>query len=760
MIKYNKGHSEFKNWIVSEVEYKEKYLGKTESTFLLANGYIGVRSANEESTSNTTRNTFISGTFNQADENEVTELPNINDIFELDLFIDGEALIINDLTVKSYDKSLNVKNGLLTRDFIVVNGELEVKISTKRFVSLYNLHNTFQEVKVVTNKDVNLEFHTWINGQVTNSGAQHFKESDKRLVDGEILQAISTTCESEVQVATHLTQRTNIESNSLILMDRRKVGLRNKVSVPANEELIIEKIGTFTTSIDLDSNDFIQHGLEIAKSMIKVKFDDQLKLSEIEWRKYWDDVHVSIVGDDFTQLSVRYAQYQLRINTPYHDERMNIGAKGLSGEGYKGHTFWDTELFMLPYFIFTQPETAKKLVKYRYLGLEGARLKANENDYEGAMYPWEAAWPTDGEVTPLWGAADIITGEPTKIWSGIIEQHITSDVIYGLWLYYNITGDLEFLNEFGYEMVFDTANFWASRVEKSEKGYVINNVIGPDEYKEHIDNNSFTNYMAKWNLELAIDYLDRISEADLKRISSNIKIQKDVWKDIATNMFLQVPNQDNILPQDDTYLTLDQVDLSKYKNQENVGSMFHDYALSQVNKLQVSKQADVMILFLLMEDLFSNEVKVASWDYYEPRTLHDSSLSLSTHVVLAQDLGRTNISEELFKRACMIDIGPNMKTSDAGIHTASLGGIWQGAVYGFGGVRFVNGQLRIEPSLHSEWEELKFPLYYKSNKLVVTVQKHSFTVNNEGTSPVEFVNKGEVVKVDAGASKTLNCEGI
>ncbi len=756
MMNYEMGKGQFKNWIVEETKYQEEFLGKTESIFLLGNGYMGIRSANEETTLNTVRDTFISGTFNKADENEVTELPNIMDIYALNLQVNGKNLIINNETVSDYSKSLNLYTGELTRTMKITNGELEVKVNTSRFVSLKNNHLTAQTYSFETNMDADVEFFSWIDGQKSNSGAQHFFEGEKKLIDGKILQYVAKTYESQVGVAVHVTHDFNQELASLIVMDRRKIGMRYRGQLKANTALEMTKYGVFTTTIDNDiEGDYVTAGLEQMKSVQATGYAKSLSESAEEWAKYWNEIKIDIKGDDFSLLALRYAQYQLRVNCPMHDERMNIGAKGLSGEGYKGHTFWDTELFMLPYFIFTQPEAARKLIKYRYLGLEGARKKAKENNYEGAMYPWEAAWPTDGEVTPVWGAADVITGEATKIWSGFIEQHITADVVYGLWLYYKVTGDSEFMEKYGYEMIFDTANYWSSRVEKSEKGYVINNVIGPDEYKEHVDNNSFTNYMAKWNLDLALKYLEEIDASTKTRLSSKIKLNADLWKDVSENIFLQVPNEDNVLPQDDTYLSLDLLDVSNYKDNGSVGSLFEDYSLSQVNKMQVSKQADVMVLFLLMEGLFSKDVKKASWDYYEPKTMHDSSLSLSTHVVLATDLGNGELAEKLFERACKIDIGENMKTSDHGIHTASLGGIWQGVVYGFGGVRMIDDKLRIEPNLHSKWEELSYTINYQGNDLALCVKPNSFTVVNNGKNNIEFTNNNTVYQLDASKEITI-----
>lgn len=756
MLNYNAGKNEDKNWVIEETEYRGKYQGKTESIFLLGNGYMGIRSANEESTSTTVRNMFISGTFNKGSEAEVTELPNINDIYKLDLVIDGQNLIINDQTVKSYSKKLNLKTGLLSRQLVVENGDLVIKVVSDRIVSLKNKHVTAQKVKITANKDIRLEFQSMIDGRVTNSGEQHFLDGEKKLIENQYLRNVTKTRQSNICIATHLAHKFETSVEKLIVMDRRRIGFRVKTNLTANIDFCFEKYGVFTSSIDSDiKDDFVTKSYIYAKAVEEAGFDKLYTESMNEWSKYWNKVEVKIVGDDFSQLAIRFAQYQLRVNCPMHDERMNIGAKGLSGEGYKGHAFWDTELFMLPYFIFTQPEAAKKLVKYRYLGLEGARKKAIENNYSGAMYPWEAAWPSDGEVTPMYGAADVVTGEASRIWSGFIEQHITADVIYGLWLYYTVTGDQKFMNNYGYEMVFETANFWASRVEKTSRGYEIKNVIGPDEYKEHVDNNAYTNYMAKWNLDLALRYTQEADSAIIEKLETNISLDLVKWKDVSSNIVLQVPTEKNVLPQDDTYLSLEKIDLSKYKQASKVGVILEDYSITQVENMQVSKQADVLVLFLIMESLFKQNVKKVSFEYYEPKTLHDSSLSLSTHVVLANDLGIDKISEELFDRACNIDISQNMTTSDEGIHTASLGGIWQGVVYGFGGVRIIDEKLRIEPTLHSKWNELKYKITYKGQELEIKITKSGFKVQNNGKQTISFVNKSTKYEVEPKKSTTI-----
>lgn len=752
-LKYDSTFNTEKNWLVEEVVFDPKFVGKTESIMNIGNGYIGIRSCSEENYAGVTRNTFIAGTFNKFDDYEVTELPNIPDVLGMQIFVDGQLFSLLDGEVTDYVKRLNIKTGELSRTFSFKTKDgKNLKFDFSRYASLANIHVIEQHVKVTTDSDCKVVIKSGINGQVTNSGSQHFHEGEKRFYESEYMIQCQQTTQSKIDVVIGTVHKFSCDVDKKIFMERRQIMSEYVVDLKANKKVELTKTSVFNTS-----RDKVNEGLDIEglkdKTLLTLKehsgnkYAENLQASADEWAKYWASADIEIDGDDYAHLALRFSMYHMRVFTPYHDNRMNIGAKGLSGEGYKGHTFWDTEIFLLPVYIFTKPEVARKLIEYRYLGLQGARAKAKGNGFKGAQYPWEAAWITDGEVTPVWGAADIITGKSTKIWSGFIEQHITCDVVYGVWLYYNVTKDQDFMDKYGYEIIFDTANFWSTRAEWDGTQYNLNEVIGPDEYKEHIDNNAFTNYMAKWNLDLALEYYEKLKDTDIVK-GMDIEFLTDQWVDVSEKIKLQVANEDNIIAQDDTYLTLESIDLTKYKNQENVGSMFFDYNLEQVNKIQVSKQADIMVLFLLRESLFSKQTKIDNFNYYEPRTLHDSSLSLSTHVVLASDLGRYEMASGLFKKACDIDLGPNMKTSDHGIHAASLGGVWQGIVYGFGGVRYVDEGLRIEPHMMKHLEKIKFNIVFEGQKLEIIVTD-KLCVKNLGTKTIEFINYDNKYEVKA-----------
>ena len=763
-MQYQLGTGEFKNWIVAEDSFQPDHPGKCESIMCLGNGYMGIRSATEENYLGNTRDTFVAGTFNKFGD-EVTELPNVADVIAMPIRVNGELLDLSKGTVEGYLRTLNLKTGLLKRSFVWTSpAGTKLKFLFKRIVSMKDLHLIAQEMSVTALEgDVKFHLESGINGQVSNTGSQHFVEGEKRFFDKKHQQSVMKTSESGIDFVVNTTHTFNLDGeeytpDELICIERRKIFVKYDGVIPAGKTLTVAKTSNIYTSRDKEMegknlDELRDASLSALKAAAALPFSVHAEESAAVWmKKIWEPKDIQVdSANDFDQLALRFALYHLTVMTPVHDNRMNIGAKGLSGEGYKGHTFWDTEVFMLPHFILADPAGARSLIEYRYNCIGGARRKAAENGYEGAMYPWESAWIEDGEVTPLWGAADIVTGKATKIWTGIIEQHITSDVAYGAYYYYTVTGDQEFMDRCGYELILDTAKFWQSRLEYNAEldRYEIRDVIGPDEYKEHVDNNAYTNYMAHWNIRKAMEYA-RMLKAEKPEIYARINAVIDIdgtypkWEEKVDKIYLPRENENHIIPQDDTYLTLPNVDLSKYKASDVVGTIYNDYNMEQIDHMQVSKQADVLVLFYLMEDLFPAEVKKANFYYYEDRCLHDSSLSLSTHSILASDLHEREKAYELFERACRIDLGPVMTTSDAGIHAASFGGIWQCAVNGFAGVRVIGGKLRIQPNLPDVWKSMKAKIFWQGQELQLTVTRDSLTVTRlTGSKPTTFLMDGK-----------------
>ncbi len=781
MIRYDRGQGPDANWIVSEGAFDSRFLGKCEAIFAQGNGYLGQRAALEEDYVGQIRNLFVTGTFNRFADNEVTELPNLPDLTRVRILVDGRPFSMDRGRLLAYHRSLNLKTGEVVREVELETPEgKRLALEARRFVSLKDEHLLGFRLSITAlagNLDLRLE--SGINGQVTNTGSQHFQEGDKRLLKGRFLRMTSTTTQSGVVCALHAVHSFRLDGQPLPdaphpVIDRRSLLIQQDARLQEGQTLVMEKLCSVHTSRDLawhgqdiSPADIEEGGLASISWAADLRYEGLFDRSRAAWARLWDNQDIEVVSDSgFDQLALRFALYHLNIMIKKDDPRVGVAAKGLTGEGYKGHSFWDTEIFILPYFTFTQPEAARSLLTYRYLTLQGARDKARENGYTGAMYPWESAWLTDGEVTPLWGAADIETGEPMKIWTGIIEQHISADIAYAVWQYYEATGDAAFMAEMGYEIILDTARFWASRAtwneEKAQFEYL--GVIGPDEYKEHVDNNAFTNYMAAWNMKKALRIIRDLRQHQpdtYKRLNQLLSLDaaEPQLKKMLEGLYLPQPNQEGILPQFDGYFDLETIDLAPYKAQADVGSIYRDYNNTRLRQIQVAKQADVLVLFFLLEELFPQALKERNYHYHEARTLHDSSLSKSTHAVLASDLGLHDIAYDFFLGSARIDLGPSMRSSDMGIHAAAMGGIWQAAVYGFGGIRQTASHLRIAPHLPASWHSLRFPLVYQGQPLKIQVFQDRLRIQHLGDKPLQAEIWGQQREIAPGTVLEVEKEG-
>jgi len=571
----------------------------------------------------------------------------------------------------------------------------------------------------------------------------HLDRGARRVYPGDILRYCAATTESGIGLVVTSAHTLWLNGREIdrsgIRIDRRFVSIQYELELSKNDVLIIEKISNIYTTRDktFGNVDFAEYGNAALKAALRAKskgYEALFQDSAAAFIRYWQRTGIEIDTDEpFDQLAIHFAQYHLKAMAPAHDDRMGIGPKGLTGEEYKGHSFWDTETFVLPYFILTMPEVARSLLTYRYRGLDGARRKARENGFMGAMYPWEAAWIDDGEVTPDFGEADVATGEAMKIWPGRLEQHITSDIVYAVEEYGKITGDERFMEDCGYEMILDAALFWSSRLEHDETSgrFVIRDVIGPDEYKEHVDNNAFTNYMAKFTMDLALASCKKLRERNpalLKKLDDRLGFGSRMAQIEARSagLYLPPPGEDGVIPQDDTYYMKKVIDLTKYRNQTHVRSILKDYGPRQINEIRVTKQADVLMLMYLLRGRFPREVLAANYRYYEPKTLHDSSLSFSVHAILVNMIGEFDAAYHLFRRAAEVDLGPDKESSNHGIHAAAIGGIWQCVVHGFAGIRLAGEEIKIEPHLPAHWRSVKIPLTLRGTPMVLKVSGESF----------------------------------
>ncbi len=439
------------------------------------------------------------------------------------------------------------------------------------------------------------------------------------------------------------------------------------------------------------------------------------------WRSRWRDADVVIEGDDFAQRSVRFAAYHLISSAEPGSGLASIAARGLTGPGYRGHVFWDTEVFMLPFFIHTHPDTARSLLAYRYHRLPEARRRARARGYRGAHFPWESAG-TGAEVTPAYATDP--QGERVDILTGQQEDHITADIAWAVWRYWQATGDEAFLADMGAEIVLETSRFWASRARCGSDGrHHIEKVIGPDEYHEGVSDNAFTQVMARWNLERGVELADILARRDpglWRSISDRLRIGEEEvrgWGEVASGLCDGFDASSLLYEQFAGFFGLKDIRIADQSARPVAADVL--LARERVARSQVVKQADVLMLAFMLPELMPRHVVDANYRYYEPRTAHGSSLSPPVHAVVAARCGHVADALTYFRMSAQIDLGSEMGNAAYGVHMATLGGLWQAAVFGFGGARPEGPGLRLDPHLPAGWTRLSFPFMWRGGRLRV-----------------------------------------
>ncbi|MDD3337606.1 MAG: glycosyl hydrolase family 65 protein [Lachnospiraceae bacterium] len=744
MIYYDIEKKENEIWLLQR-EYNPWFHLKTESAFAQSNGYFGVRAAGGLPSLTGKRGMFVAGLFNCAYEEEVTELVNCPDVTQFRLILDGEEISPDGSKVKQYERKFNIHTGELVISIVFeLQSGGEIKVVERRFASMDNRHLFAQciTVSVLTGKGVSGKLITGINGQQTNSGVSHFQKVDCRVYDREIMHTKGYLKEDSLSI---------LEANAcdaktpVFTLKRRGVDAAYAVMVPEGENWTFEKyvyIHKWEDTTKLDEQK------AILKDCIHKTYDRVLSVHKEKMLRLWQQAAIRIDGATLEEeASIAFAQYHLLGMMPWNSSSSSIAAKGLTGEGYKGHVFWDTEIFMLPFFQYHFPEAARQLLEFRYRGLEGAKEKAADYGYAGAMYPWEAA-ASGKEETPLYAALNIHTGKANKVWSGIKEHHVTADIVYAIWQYYSMTGDNTFMDKYGYEMIFQSADFWVSRAEWDEKkqAYVILDIIGPDEYTEHIDNNAYSNYMARYCVALAAMLAGKVKVENPNLYSRlNAEEKRKSWEEFAEKIYLPVPNEEQIIPQDDTFLTKKCLqDIEKYKKAETKQAVLQDYSRDEVVDMQVLKQADTVMLLNLFPQMFSPEVVRKNVLFYESRTIHDSSLSYCAHAQACASVGAMDLAWEFFEKCMVIDLDENPNDTTDGIHAASLGGIWTCVVFGFAGVNYEGEVLHISPRMPAHWKTMNFHIKVKGQNIQLTLSNTEVRLENTG------INKEDIIKVEIG----------
>jgi len=470
------------------------------------------------------------------------------------------------------------------------------------------------------------------------------------------------------------------------------------------------------------------------------------------WRDRWRQADVVIEADADAQEALRFSLYHLISAGDPDSDVASVGARAMTGPGYRGHVFWDTEVFVLPFFIWTHPPTARALLAYRYRTLPAARSKATRLGYEGALYPWESA-DTGEEVTPA--TIDLPDGTTLTILTGLQEHHISADVAWATWQYWQATADDTFLVTMGAEMIVETARFWVSRTRADADGRRhIDEVIGPDEYHEGVNDNAYTNILARWNLRAAVEVcalvptLDAAAWVELAQRLGLEQAEMEHWESVAAGLVDGFDPGSRRYEQFAGFFALEDLRAVDLAPRPFTGEMV--VGVDRLRHTQIVKQADVVMLAHMLPEVLPSGAAKANFDYYEPRTCHGSSLSPAIHAAVAARIGALDEAMDYFRAAARLDLADHMGNAAKGVHIATMGGVWQAAVFGFGGVRPERDFVRIDPHLPPAWEKLSFPVRWRGTLLDVEVTPETLVLHLDGPATVA-VGNGEPSQLGRGS---------
>lgn len=752
-------------WLLVEEGFNQAREHEIESLFAVANGYVGTRGALDEGSRFSSPGSFVAGVFDVSPlSGGIPELMMAPDWTHLQVTVEGHELKLEEGEVLEHRRVLDMRQGILWRDWLHQDpAGRKTRLEYLRLASLADRHILMQLVlirpenysgritlessveRLVGKEHVSETPDAW---QIAASTATVAAKGSAVSSNVEVLE--QRTSGTGVTVALAFTGRLLTEEGSEIRPEIRttedKIVNRWDFEAEIGRGYRLDRLVSIHTSRDVPQGampaDVAARHLEALASEGVEKI---LEAHVEAWKSRWEACDVEVEGDEEAQHSLRFAIYHLVSAANPEDERVSVGARALTGEAYKGHVFWDTEIYMLPFYTFTYPSAARALLMYRYHTLPAARDRARSLGYRGALFAWESA-DTGQDTTPSFLLTP--SGEVIRVLSGEQEHHISSDVAYAVWQYWQVTGDDEFFIRAGAEIVLETARFWASRGRIEEDGKChIRKVIGPDEYHESVDDNAYTNVMAQWNLERGEETARILQERWPQRwteLADHLGIGEEElgeWQRLAKAMYTGFNPQTGLFEQFSGYFDLEDIDLATYE--PRVVPIDVLLGRQRVARSKVVKQADVVMLIYLLWDRFPPQVREANFWYYEPRTGHGSSLSPSIHALVAARLGEDALAQRYFQQAAEIDLANNMGNAAGGVHAAALGGLWQAAVFGFGGVYLRGNQLALEPHLSEHWRSLRFSLQQgRESRVTICEKPQAIELRLEGKKAIQVVQAG------------------
>jgi trehalose/maltose hydrolase-like predicted phosphorylase len=715
-------------WVLEEHGYTPIREMGIESRFAVSNGFLGVRGARSASRGSTWVSwlhhlswaswprTFVAGLFDTPNtEPAVPALVPAPDWLRFRIMVDGVPLLLRSGELLAHRRTLDMRRGSLLVEWRHRDARGRgMRLRSLRAVSLAERSLGLQLVQFEMDQASQVTFEAWL--EVTNAGLD--------VVQIQPSLGVWRTAESRKRLA--IASAAELHLDGGVLEPIAQVHLTRIWTWDAvpGQPVTFWRLVSFARADGREPapTQTAQQHLAVA---LESGLPRVLAAHEQAWAQRWTASDIHVEGDSAAQRALRFAIYHLNSAANPDDERVSIGARALTGDAYLGHVFWDTENYLLPFYTFTWPAAARALLMYRFHTLPAARAKAARMGYAGALYAWESA-DTGEETTPEMVVGP--DGRSVAVLSGTLEQHISADIAYAVWQYWQATADDVFFLEAGAEMLLETARFWAARAKLEADGrYHIRDVIGPDEYHEHVDDNAFTNVMAQWNLERAVQTAALLAErwpAEWAALNGRLGLTLDQlahWRDVAARLVDGVDRASGRIEQFAGYFDLEEIDLSQYEGRTVPMDVVLGRERTQAS--QVLKQADVVMLQALLPGRLDVRAHATNFHYYEPRCGHGSSLSRAMHAIVAARLGELQVAERYFGETAATDLNDVTAGIAGGVRIAALGGLWQAAILGFAGLGLEEDGLHFEPRLPPAWEVLCFRVQWRGREVEIRLER-------------------------------------
>jgi len=738
------------NWLLVDEGFTLTREHEIESLFAIANGYVGNRGSLAEGSPLSAPATFVAGVFEQINTpGSVPQLMVLPDWTGVRIWINHQPLSMQYGEVLEHRRILDLRRGILWREWRHRDPDGRItRIIAFRFASLADRHLLVHSVTLTPeNYSSVVRFESSMevsDGAISRLAPEWIPRSSSARPN--VLPLGLRTPGRDTTVAFGVTSQmlnsTSAAGCRRVDVDDCRIMEHCEIALELGQECHLHRLVSVFSSRE-SANPF-ECAMGHLKNVIPKGLSAAVSAHASAWESRWSSADIEVDGDDSLQQALRFAGYHLISAANPDDGHVSIGARALSGAAYKGHVFWDTEIYMLPFYIFTHPPSAQAILEYRYHTLDAARAKARNLGFRGAMYAWESA-DTGEETTPRMIIAP--NGEVLVIANGELEVHITADIAFGIWKYWQMTADDDFFLRYGAAIMLESARFWASRGAMESDGfYHICGVIGPDEYHERVDDNAYTNLMAAWNLRRGAETAKLLQQRwpdHWRELSTQLQFtdqEVGTWSKIADTMFIPFDPKTLLYEQFSGYFQKETIDLQSYEPRTAAMDMI--LGRERIQKTNIVKQADVVLATYLLWDEIAADIRAANFRYYEPRTGHGSSLSPAIHALIAARIGDRVLAQRYLKQASEIDLGNNMGNAAGGVHAAALGGLWQAMVFGFAGLRTHSDRVSLSPNLLSHWRRLAFPFEWRGRKLHVSMRSSAIRVAISGALSVQLCVEG------------------